>query len=136
MAYELIALLTDEATVTLGQLGQELRQRLSSDPPAEVLLQGEANLVVRWSEWAFRFAYENDPQVLEESQEIAEHYGSSRSDDSRIAACRRRITVMGDADPNMDQFNDYLFIEEVLMKLPGVILFDPQEKAFVDQGRA
>jgi hypothetical protein len=136
MAYELIALLTDKAAVTLGQLSHELRQKFSSDPQAEILLQDEANLVVRWTEWAFRIAYEADPNVLEESREIAERYGASRPDESLLAACRRRITVMGDADPNMDHFNDYLFIEEVLMKLPGVILFDPQEKAFIDQGRA
>lgn len=136
MAYDLIALLTDAATATLPQVGEALRQKFSSAPHVEVLLQGEGSLVVRWKGWAFRIAYEADPQVLEDSKEIAEHYGANRPDESLIAACRRRISVTGDADPNMDHFNDYLFIEEVLMKLPGVILFDPQEKAFVDQGRA
>jgi len=34
----------------------------------------------------------------------------------------------------MDHFNDYLIIEEILMTLPGVILFDPQEKTFVEKG--
>jgi hypothetical protein len=136
MAYELTALLSDAATVTLPQLGDVLRKKLSSDPNAEVLLQGEGDLVLRWKGWAFRLAYEADPHVAEESKEIAEHCAASDLNESLVAGCRRRITVTGDADPTMDHFNDYLVIEEALMNLPGVILFDPQEKTFIDQGRA
>ena len=136
MAYDLIALQTDEAADTLDQLGQQLKQTFASDPNAEVLLEGEGEgryLVARWKGWAFQVAYEAGPHVLEESMEIAEHHhGPDRPDLDRIAACRRRITVTGNEDPNMDHFNDYLLLEEVFKKLPGVILFDPQERAFVD----
>src|SRR2546423_950535 len=114
MAYDLVALLTDEAAATLAQVGQHLKRTFTSDPNAEVLLEEGRSLVARWKDWAFQIPYEAGPHVLEESREIAEHHhGPDRPDQDRIAACRRRITVTGSEDPNMEHFNDYLLLEEV-----------------------
>lgn len=133
MAYDLFALLTDEATITVAQLSKLLKAKFAPDQGAQVLLESEKSLAIKWKNWAFQIAYEDGPHVLEESREIAELHSANRPDESLIAACRRRMIVVGDPDPNMEHFNDYLFIEEVFLTLPGVILYDPQEKAFVDK---
>jgi hypothetical protein len=43
----------------------------------------------------------------------------------QIAICNRRIATHADDDPNMDYFNDYIFVLEALESFDGLILFDP-----------
>ena len=137
MAYELMALLTDEADISLGHLVDLLRERFASDPGAVVRLEeypliGSEYVAVRWGDWSFRLSHEDEPHVQEESREMAETCAGDRPDRGRIAGCRRRISMAADDDPGMDHFNDYCFIMELLGKQPGVILFDPRTGEFTD----
>ncbi|WZP00593.1 hypothetical protein EP7_002241 [Isosphaeraceae bacterium EP7] len=137
MAYELIALLTEEADITIGRLAQLLRNDFPPDLGAVVELEesppGESRqLEVRWGDWSFCVSYEDQPHVQEESREIAEAFAGSRPDRDLIAGCRRRISLAADDDPGMDHFNDYCFIQQRLGEQKGVILFDPRVPELIE----
>jgi hypothetical protein len=137
MAYELIALLTDGADITLERLAHMLREEFSSDADVVVGLEEYPHtesryLAVRWHDWSFRLSYEDKPHVQDEAREIAGAYAGSRPDRSLIAGCRRMISMAADDDPGMDHFNDYCFIVQRLGEQTGVILFDPQGQEFID----
>ena len=137
MAYELIALLTDEADVSIERLARTLREIFLPDQGTEVVLEeapaGQSRWAeVRWGDWSFRLAYEDAPHVREESQEMADTFAAGRADRGLIAGCHRRITMRADDDPGMDHFNDYCFIMDHLGRLKGVILFDPKVPEFVE----
>ncbi len=137
MAYELIALMTDESDLDLEGLMHLLREVFATVPgavvsTAEYPLTGGRYVAVQWGDWSFRLAYEDGPHVREEAGEIAEMYAGSRPDRGLIAGCRRRISMAADDDPGMDHFNDYCFIMQRLGEQAGVILFDPQAQEFVD----
>lgn len=138
MAYELLALLTDDADITVDRLADLLRQDFASDPGAAIRIEDAAaqpipSVAVRWDGWSFRLSVEDQPHVRAESEGIAEAFASGRPNRDLIASCRRRISVAADPDPDMDHFNDYLFIMERLGKLTGVILFDPKVPEFVEE---
>lgn len=137
MAYDLMALLTDDSEVTFKGLVDLVRRRFAHDLDAAVriesfpLIKDSNHIAVRWGEWALRVFYEDEPHVLEESQELAEIY-PDRPDRESIAGCRRRITAAGDDDPDMDYFHGYLALVELLEELPGAILFDPLSGEFIN----
>jgi len=132
MAYSLLVLLTDQTTLTLDTLAQRLSKRFSYDP-AVVIEHGTSDVVlVQWGAWSVHIGYENEPHVAVESEDIADRFATSHPSRSDIAFCMQRLSVSGDDDPNMDHFNDFLFVMEVLESYSGVYLFDPQEGAFVD----
>ena len=71
------------------------------------------------------------PQVLQESREIEEKIGGDE-DDLGIANCDRRVEVASDIpDPEMDHFNEYLLVIEVLQSFKGIIAVDPKEPSLL-----
>ena len=128
--YELIVLLTDQSNLTVVELADRLRNRLSHDPAVTVSVEHGDSIRVQWHDWSFHLNYESEPHVAVESAEIADLYASTHPGKPNIAVCERRISMSGDDDPSMDHFNDFLFIQEVLESFSGVYLFDPQEGAF------
>lgn len=131
--YRLMVLLSDETTLTVESLADRLKKRFAYDLNVTVVVEGEKAdlLLVQWGDWSFHLGYESEPHVVIESEEIADHYAASHPEQKKIAACKRRLSMSGDDDPNMDHFNDYLFVMEILESFPGVYLFDPQDGAFV-----
>ncbi|MEK3917358.1 hypothetical protein [Paenibacillus sp. FSL H7-0331] len=77
--------------------------------------------------WSFRIYYNQDPSVVEESAEIAQEYAVDHVDQERIAACSRRLETSGDADPDMDYFNDVMIFLEWVEKEYQVAVYDGQE---------
>lgn len=137
MVYQLFALITGETDLPLGRVADLMRQEFASVPGAIVALAetppGEhPRLEIRWTDWAFRLAYSDMPHVLEESREIDDACADGRPDRDRIAGCRRRLELASDEDPEMDHFNDYLFIQERLGQQDGVVLFDLQAGEFIE----
>jgi hypothetical protein len=77
--------------------------------------------------WSFRIYYNQDPSVVEESAEIAQEYAVDHVDQERITACSRRLETSGDADPDMDYFNDVMIFLEWVEKEYQAAVFDGQE---------
>ena len=82
-------------------------------------------------DWEIRLTLEDGPEILEESVRIADHIGGEL-EELGIANCNRRVDVATDVpDPEMDHFNDYLQIIEVLQSFNGVIAVDPNEPSLL-----
>jgi len=79
-----------------------------------------------------RIYWETQPQVLQESQEIAENPKLSADLAALLTTCDRRITTAGDDDPDMEYFNDCVFVLEILNLLENVVRLDLSGQ-FVDQ---
>ncbi len=82
-------------------------------------------------DWEIHLTLEDGPGVLEDSVRIADHIGGSE-EELGIAKCNRRVDVATDVpDPEMDHFNDYLQIIELLQSFSGVIAVDPSEPSLL-----
>lgn len=135
MAYDLMALLADESPITFERLAAMVRELFATDPSASVgvvprpgaATDEDEHIAVRWGDWSLRISYEDEPHVLEESRELADIH----PDRDAVAECRRRITVAGDDDPDMDHLHGYCFMVELLEDQPGVFLFDPVSNEFI-----
>lgn len=92
---------------------------------------GIDHIKLAWSNWSLRLLFAVASHVLIESKEIAAGVATHRANRDIIASCNRRIEITSAPDPKMDHFNDYIFVLEVLERIPGVVLFDPYAGTFM-----
>jgi hypothetical protein len=133
------AILPVEIDMSAVRLLALVRDKFQSDPSSHVTLappnqELPACVSVNWAQWSLRLHYETAAHVRRENMEIAETYASGRADKGVIAESGRRITLASDDDPNMEHFNDFCSVLEVLTILSGVILFDDQAEKFMELG--
>jgi hypothetical protein len=138
MGYALLAMIPGSEQISIGQLSEQLRKKFAPDPDAKVSVQPKTafqgeHVRISWGEWGFRVNLAEGPNVLAESREIAEQFGKQRPDRDRLALSRRRVEVASDDDVDMDHFNDYIFIAELLEELHRAILFEPEGGTFMDE---
>jgi hypothetical protein len=101
--------------------------------------KGRANPLVRVDEdcatvtlnsFRFHIHYSCEAHVVVESAEIAKIFGAAHPQRATIATASRRYELSSDGDPQMEYFNDMLFISEAALSLPGVYVFDLEAGAF------
>jgi hypothetical protein len=92
-------------------------------------LKGD-ELTVAVGSFHFHIAFSDQPRVLQESIEIAAEFAADRPDRAAIARAACRFELSSDDDPDMDHFNDMLFICHAAESLGPVYIFDPQEGEF------
>jgi len=106
-------------------------KKLATVFPAMKQTLSDRRLTLTSGEWEINLSLEDGPDVLEDSIRIADHVGDAEGE-LGIATCNRRIDISSDVpDPEMDHFNDYLQIIEVLQSFNGVIPVDPQEPSLL-----
>lgn len=81
--------------------------------------------------WTIYLNLNSKPWVIEESREIAKAIPESTAEVVAITCCSRRVEVISDPDPDMEHFNDYVFVVEVLQSFKGVIAVDPREPCVI-----
>ncbi len=136
MAFELHGLLGEEAPdVTLDTLASDLKAffartegfRLErEDDPFDPSLR---NLLLRWGTWWTRVFYDAGPGVAAASAEIAELAAEDRK--ATISRIDRRIRVLFADDDDHVHTNHVIFMIDFLGTIPGVQVFDPQQRTFV-----
>jgi hypothetical protein len=125
--YSAFGLLTPDSNFTMT----EAAKRLSAKFPSFAVEQTGDTIVVSSADWEIHLSLNQSPTVLVESREIAGHIGGSE-DAKDIAVCARRVEIASDIpDPEMDHFNDYLFVVEVLQSFKGLIAVDPREPSLL-----
>ena len=123
--YESLVMVDPADAITVEQLAAELRRFYEGKPgaPAEIVRSGQ-DIELRWPDYVLAVGRSRVPHVLEESKEIAEQAGQQHPAREQIASCTCRFEMSGDDDPDMDHFNDYLFVGEALCRLGRVYWFD------------
>lgn len=125
--YHAYGLLLPHSDFTLAAAAQKLAAAF----PNHQILQGDGQLTLSKDDWEIHLTLQEGPEVLEESRRIAEHVGG-QEDELGVGTCKRRVDVASHVpDPEMDHFNDYLLIIEILQKFQGVIPVDPHEPSLL-----
>jgi hypothetical protein len=135
-SYKAMALLPPSVVLSMPELAERLSKtfgavELSADQTKIAkTIQNPANPEETWS---FRLYLENKPHVIFESREMADKFAQNRPDKAVIVSCDRRLFLGCDPDPNMDFFNDYVIIVQILDEIEGAIVFDPNNGKFFDE---
>jgi len=125
--YHAYGLLLPSSNFTLAASAQKLAAQL----PSFKQQQTPQQLQLSSGDWEIHLTLQEGPEVLQESARIAEHVGGAE-DELGIRTCNRRVDIASDVpDPEMDHFNDYLQIIEVLQTFQGVIPVDPREPSLL-----
>jgi hypothetical protein len=121
--YQAYGLLKPECDFTLAAAATKLAERF----PAYSIAHDDKQLTMSSGDWEIRLALNQGQEVLQQSREIEEKIGGDK-DDIGIAECARRVEVNSDMpDPELEHFNDYQGVIEVLQSFRGLIAVDPQE---------
>jgi hypothetical protein len=119
-----MVLIPPHQTITFTDIAAQLQAHLAKrNPAAQCSLEGAKITILLDGEYRLRIYWETAPHVLVESQELAAKFEHPQK--AIMATCDRRLTTVGDADPNMNYFNDYVYVLEVLEDLPHVFVYDP-----------
>ena len=131
--YESMILVDPDVIITTEQLADELRRFYSGKQgaPTDILHSGQ-DIRLRWPNYVLEIARSTLPLVVEESAEVAERFAARHPAHDRIASCACRFEMSGDDDPDMEHFNDYLYVGEALARLGRVYCFDQGSCGFLD----
>jgi hypothetical protein len=129
MGYSSLALLPPDITTTLTELQSLFEAKFANWNQATVGTgtwehNGHLFISITVDNWQLRVSYSNEPHVIIESQDIARIFAKERDDKDIIASCASRFEVSSDDDANIEYFNAYVFVLEVLETIDGAILID------------
>lgn len=129
--YQIRLMIPAQNPITWVELQQRLVDKfnwlLSKPGSTHEIIQNQSQMQIHHDDWVLRVYWHGDdhPDVAFVSREIAQlTIVKERSDRDVIASCNRWVTTGGDPDPNMDYFNDYVYVLEVLETVPDAYLFD------------
>jgi len=127
LMYQAFGLLKPDSDFTLTETAKRLAEKF---PAFSVVHSGE-KLTLSSEDWEIQLTLVTSPQVLQESREIEEKIGGDE-DNLGISNCDRRVEVVSDTpDPELNHFNDYLSVIEVLQSFKGIIAVDPSEPSLL-----
>jgi hypothetical protein len=125
--YQAYGLLKPDSDFTLAEAAKRLAEKF----PDHSVVHNDEKLMLSSKNWDMQLTLVTGPHVLQESREIEEKIGGDE-DDLGIANCDRRVEVSSDvSDPEMEHFNEYLFVIEVLQSFKGIIAVDPKEPSIL-----
>ena len=130
--YKQLFLVPAESNPSLKKLKDAIRAQFASlNLPQKVVvsLRGDS-LTVTIGNFRFFIGFSCEPHVLLESQEIAERFAAQHPARDAIAAVSCRFELSSSNDPNMDHFNDIVFICQAVESLGPVYIFNPRSMEF------
>ncbi len=130
--YESLVLIHPDTPITSAAFASELRRYYErSEQPPTIVECSESRLEIRFTDCIFYVDHDRSAHVVEESAELAEEFGEDTGKQDRIAACTSRFDIRADDDPDMNYFNDYLYIVESCQRLGEVYPFDTSSATFL-----
>jgi hypothetical protein len=119
MSYEAFILLPPNSAASLEQAEVRLLNFYKNNERSVKTQRYEKKLDLIIDGWICHIYLNRQPHVLAESKEMAETFASDRADKIAISGCDRRFEIICQPDPDLDYFNDYLFVLEELGSLDG-----------------
>jgi len=130
--YESMLLIHPDKPIGTATLASELRSFYQgSDQSAIITERGQSGLDLQFKDYIFRLDFDRSPHVLEEAADIAARFGANTGKQQRIAACTSRFEVRADDDPEMNYFNDFMYIIEASQRIGEVYAFDTASRSFL-----
>ena len=107
------------------------RQKLSEAFPDASFAEGPGSLAMATDDWEIAFQINEGPDVLLESEQIAEQVAGS-DDALGIAACDRRVEIASDVpDPELEHLEKFQSVIDAMRSFQGTIAVDPQEPSLL-----
>lgn len=128
MSYKALVLLPPTSSTSIEEVKDKLRTFYKNDERDVIVQQHETVIEIVIRGWTCSVHLSSEPHVLIESQQMAEIFAAARLDKDEIATCNRRFEVISEPDPNIDYFNDYIFILQALESFPGIKIWDAAEE--------
>ena len=116
--YEVLAMVKPDALFTPDDMESMLR-KICTASGRELMRSGPA-FTIRAEDAELRIFCRSGPDVVEESNDMAEYFGIPCED------CAARYEISGD-DFNMVLLNGYILINEWLQETKRFVLFDSQQ---------
>ena len=105
--------------------------KLADKFPGYRIAEEGQRITVSKGDWEIHLTLNDGPEVLEESQTLAEQL-SDGEEGAKMASSASRVEVYSDApDKELEHFNDYLGMIEVLVSFRGLIAIDPEEPSLL-----
>jgi hypothetical protein len=130
LSYQALILLPSDTDASLQKAETELHaffDKLKGDKLRGVHIQSETQnswVVLTINGWKLFIRLSTATGNQEESQEIADRLGTQCPVDLRLKPYGARFEITSDPDPNMDYFNDYVFVVEALSSFEGAVALD------------
>jgi len=128
--YNYLILVSSESNISFENLQKACEKLLAMGCKNIETL--DESLTLEFAEkYKFYLKLNKENHVVEESIEIAQQDFLVDKKKENIASCTSRYEMSADTDPNMDYFNESLFIIEIFEKFTGVFIFDPNSGEFL-----
>jgi hypothetical protein len=131
MSYEAMALLTPGNAVTLADVEDKLSQFYSRNSQEVQFSRQDGKLQIRLRNWSCTLIHNSDSSVIKESQEMATLFATNRPDKAIIASCDSRYEIECAPDPNMENFNEFIFILEQLDSFADIKVWEAATQEFI-----
>jgi hypothetical protein len=126
--YRAFGLLLPDTDFTVPEAARRLAARF---PQYAVLLADDGQVTVESDTWEIELRVVEGPEVAEESAHLAERLGGE-GELGALAACGRRVEVWSETpDYEMEHFDDFLGVIEVLKSFRGLVPVDPKEPSLL-----
>jgi hypothetical protein len=135
MTYALYALLGEGApAITTDSLASDLKnlfkdQKDFSIKFEQVPFAKSKSLALWWGTWLVRVAYEEGANVVADSTEISKVVGSEAP--HGLADIGKRIRAVLSTDESREHTDQCIYVEQFLRGIPGVILYDSQQRRLI-----
>jgi hypothetical protein len=124
MDFMVYVLLPPESRVTLENVDNRLAKLFENDWRVSKSKFENERITYMLDDWTISVRYNNSPQVLQESKEIAEKFGNARDDKQEIAVCSHRLEISADSTPQVQYLNDFFIIVRTLSTCQKTKTFD------------
>lgn len=125
--YQVHFLLQPKNDFSLAAAAKRLGERF----PGYSVANADGVVTLATDDWEIHLQVASGPEVLADSQRIAELV-TGGEDEMGIGAIDRRVEVASDVpDPFMAHFDDYLRVVETMQTFQGVIGVDPKEPSLL-----
>jgi len=127
--YEALVIFSQANNTSAEQYAHEVQSfysRAAGEKP--VLNINEQTVVVTFKEIQFSISKNCQPQVELESKELAKFASADREE---IAKARCRLEISGGNDPEMNYFNDFIFLIQCAEQLGIVWAFNTRQGEFM-----
>ena len=128
--YEYIIPLAADSDASLAGLKEKLDKSYAKESRPYSIRMGEGFICLKVDHWTMEIGWSEEAHVLEESRELSEiaEYVDKNSDAYQaLQGAHRRFETSASPDPNMDYFNDSLYVLEAIESFSGVFVFDPHQ---------
>jgi hypothetical protein len=127
--YEALALIPNECSFSLDALHLRLRSRFED---SFAIACHDGYVTLHDASWTLSLFLNSSAYVRDEAKEIVQKFGCGRPDAEALATASRRIELIStDESPEMEHFNDFVYVVEVLQSFPGVAVFEPYMMQFL-----